>query len=159
MLLIEDIIRKKFQLLQESRAIEKWKEKLIIRKMKLFYVALVLAVANTASVEDDSLVEIDPFMTSPALTVFGEFPSAVFIRAPTTPSVVHPLCGGTVIDRQHVLTAAQCVMNNQNQLINPFWLEVTAGDINMVRPTIRRESRRVSRIFVHQNYAPATRNK
>lgn len=43
--------------------------------------------------------EIDPFLTGGTLAVSGEFPSAVLIRAPGTET---PLCGGTIIDREHV---------------------------------------------------------
>ena len=117
-------------------------------KFLIFVIFIATASAN---------VDIDPYLTSATQTVFGEFPSAVLIQAPGTPN--QPLCGGTIIDRQHVLTSAQCVMNAQNQLINPFWYRITAGDINIIRTTIRREIRNVSRIFVHQNYQPATRNK
>lgn len=63
------------------------------------------------------------------------------------------------MDRQHILTSAQCVLNNQNLLINPFWFQVIAGDLNVLNPTIRRAERNVTRIFVHPNYNPATRNK
>ncbi|XP_070497855.1 trypsin-2-like [Chironomus tepperi] len=117
--------------------------------MKFLIFAIFIATASAA-------VDIDPYLTSPTQTVLGEFPSAVLIQAPGTPN--QPLCGGTIIDRNHVLTSAQCVMNAQNQLINPFWYRITAGDINIIRTTVRREVRRVSRIFVHQNYQPATRN-
>lgn len=118
--------------------------------MKILIFAAFIATAS-------AYVDIDPYITSPTQAVFGEFPSAVLIQAPGSPS--QPLCGGTIIDSQHVLTSAQCVLNTQNQLINPFWFTVTAGDINIIRPTVRRQVRRVSRIFVHQNYQPATRNK
>ena len=118
--------------------------------MKFLIFAIFIAATNAAA-------EIEPFLTSPTQTVFGEFPSAVLIQAPGTPN--QPLCGGTIVDRQHVLTSAQCVLNTQNQLINPFWYTITAGDINIIRTTVRREMRRVSRIFVHPNYQAATRNK
>lgn len=124
--------------------------------MKLLIFAVIVAVAYAASIEDDS-VEIDPFMTSATQSVFGEYPSAVFIRGPNT--LTQPLCGGTVIDRLHVLTSAQCVLNGNYELVNPFWFEITAGDTHMLRQTVNREVRRVDRIFVHQNYQPATRNK
>lgn len=70
-------------------------------------------------------VEIDPFLTSGAFALVGEFPSTVFLRSPGTPR--QPICGATVIDRSHILTSAQCVTNNQNLIINPFWYTATFG--------------------------------
>lgn len=133
----------------------------------LLFLALLVACAQAES------EEIDPLLVSGTLAAIGEFPSAVFIRAPGTPLL--PLCGGTIINRDHVsdyvhqnlnpnnffqiLTSAQCVLNGQNQLINPFWFTVTAGDIHMITPTSRRVIRSLSRIFVHPNFNPTTRNK
>jgi secreted trypsin-like serine protease len=123
--------------------------------MKFIILSLFIACA---SAEFNAYFEdVESFMNSATLATVGEFPSAVFIEAPGVPT--HTLCGGTVIDNQHVLTSAQCVLNNQNQLINPFWFTVTAGDNNMINPTSRRQTRRVMRIFVHQNFNPITRNK
>jgi secreted trypsin-like serine protease len=119
--------------------------------MKLFLVALLVA-SSRAQVE-----KIDPLLTGGAVALVGEFPSAVFIRSPGTPG--QPFCGGTIIDTRHVLTSAQCVLNNLNQLINPFWYTITGGDISITVPTNRREERKVSRIFVHPNFNPTTRNK
>lgn len=61
--------------------------------MKLFLLALLFACSQ-AEVE-----EINPFLTGGAIALLGEFPSAVYIRAPGT---INSLCGGTIIDRQHV---------------------------------------------------------
>lgn len=60
----------------------------------LLILALFLACARAES------EEIDPLLVSGTLAAVGEFPSAVFIRAPGTP--LQPLCGGTIIDRSHV---------------------------------------------------------
>lgn len=119
--------------------------------MKIFLLVLCLAFAKAET------EEISPFLTSTVLALFGEFPSAVFIRAPGVP--LQPTCGGTVIDRSHILTSAQCVLNQQNQLINPFWYRAFAGDLNVVVPTSRRVVRSISRIFVHPNFNPTSRNK
>lgn len=62
--------------------------------MKLILTFLLIAFAKA------ELEEVDPFLTSGTLALGGEFPSAVFIRSPGTPN--QPLCGGTIIDRQHV---------------------------------------------------------
>jgi secreted trypsin-like serine protease len=86
-------------------------------KSLIFLAAFVFANAFTE--------DIDPLLTSNAFALVGEFPSAAFLRAPGTPR--QPTCGATIIDRSHVLTSAQCVTNNQNQIINPFWYIVLAG--------------------------------
>lgn len=119
--------------------------------MKLIFIAILVCCVHA------EYQAIDPFLTGGAAALAAEFPSAVFIQAPGTPN--QPLCGGTIIDSQHILTSAQCVLNTQNQLINPFWYRVTAGDLNIVTPTSRRITRTVSRIYVHPNYSSATRNK
>lgn len=119
--------------------------------MKFLIITFLIALANA------ELQEIDPRLVSNVLAIVGEFPSAVAIRSIGTP--MQPLCGGTVLDRQHILTSAQCVLNAQNQLINPFWYNVIGGDLNIIRATSRRVERRVDRIFVHPNYNAVTRNK
>lgn len=63
--------------------------------MKFFLIVALLVACARAESE-----EIDPFLVSGTLATVGEFPSAVFIRAPGTP--LQPLCGGTIIDRSHV---------------------------------------------------------
>jgi RIO kinase 1 len=123
----------------------------------LIFLSILFAISFAENSYEDDYESIDPSLTSNTLAIFGEFPSAVFIRAPGTP--LQPLCGGAVIDSWHVLTSAQCVLNAQNQLINPFWYTVTAGDLHMLRTTTRRETRRVQRIFIHPNYLPQNRNK
>jgi secreted trypsin-like serine protease len=120
-------------------------------KFALFSVLIALA---SAQVEFD---EIDPSITSPNQALVGEFPSAVIIRSPGNPQ--NPLCGGTIIHRQHVLTSAQCMLNNQNKIINPFWYTIDAGDVNILRETVRREKRRVIRVFVHPQFLPVARNQ
>uniref|UniRef100_T1DPP1 Putative trypsin trypsin n=2 Tax=Anopheles aquasalis TaxID=42839 RepID=T1DPP1_ANOAQ len=37
-------------------------------------------------------------------------------------------------------------------MINPFWLRIVAGDINVVPVSVRRLVRDVSRVYVHPNY-------
>lgn len=78
---------------------------------------------------------------------WGQFPSAVSIN---TTFNVH--CGGAVVDRQHVLTAAQCVFNANQRLIDPYWITVRAGDIALAPVGARRQTRKVSHIFVHPQF-------
>ncbi|XP_055616973.1 transmembrane protease serine 11D-like [Toxorhynchites rutilus septentrionalis] len=83
---------------------------------------------------------------------WGQFPMVVSISTP-----FHLHCGGVIVDRQHILTSAQCVLNNQNRLIDPYWLTITAGDINLAPVGIRRQTRKVTRIYVHPEFNLFTR--
>lgn len=84
--------------------------------------------------------------------MWGQFPAAVSLDSPYN---LH--CGGVVVDRRHILTSAQCVLNATHQLINPFWLTAVAGDINLAPRSIRRETRNITHIYVHPSYNPHTR--
>ncbi|XP_058811491.1 transmembrane protease serine 11D-like [Topomyia yanbarensis] len=83
---------------------------------------------------------------------WGQFASAVSI---TTPFLLH--CGGVIVDRQHVLTSAQCVLNAQNRLIDPYWISTVAGDIALAPIGARRQTRRVIQIYVHPQFNVFTR--
>ncbi|XP_055525148.1 trypsin alpha-3-like [Wyeomyia smithii] len=85
-------------------------------------------------------------------TLPGQYPAAVSIDSPY---VLH--CGGTVLDLQHVLTAAFCVMHPTTfSSVNPHWLRVIAGDLNLVPVSYRREVRKISQIFIHPNFNNVT---
>ncbi|XP_001862766.2 trypsin alpha-3 [Culex quinquefasciatus] len=112
--------------------------------MKLFVFAL-LALATVAFASEEAPAGR---LAGGALTLPGQHPSVVSIDSPYN---LH--CGGTIINLQHVLTAAWCVMHPTTfTLINPFWLRVIAGDVNLVPTSIRREVRSVTHLFVHPNY-------
>lgn len=83
---------------------------------------------------------------------WGQFPSAVSI---TTPFLLH--CGGVIVNEQHILTSAQCVLNAQNRLIDPFWLRVVAGDVALAPIGPRRQTRKVTRLYVHPEFNVFTR--
>ncbi|XP_055587401.1 trypsin 3A1-like [Uranotaenia lowii] len=82
----------------------------------------------------------------------GQFPSTVAIE---TPFAV--LCNGVIVDQQHVLTAAQCVFNENRRLMDPFWLTIVAGDLQLMNQGARRQTRKVSRINVHPQFNIFTR--
>ncbi|XP_001651953.2 anionic trypsin-1 [Aedes aegypti] len=116
--------------------------------MKLLLVLSVVVAVAFASEDASSR------LTGGTVTVPGQFPAAVSIDSPFN---LH--CGGTILNRQHVLTAAWCVMHPTSaSLINPFWLRVIAGDVNLVSASIRREVRNVTHLFVHPNYNVQTSN-
>lgn len=61
--------------------------------MKILTLAFIIACTQAKN------LEIEPFLTGGSVAVAGEFPSAVVIRSPGTQN---PLCGGSIIDSQHV---------------------------------------------------------
>lgn len=110
---------------------------------------LFLAVSDGASVGHES--EPESFMLGGTNTFYGEFPAAAYIVTPE-----NAVCGATIIDTRHILTVAQCVLDDSNRVLNPRMVRVNAGDIrlNPVSPT--RQSRLASVIYVHSDYTPHT---
>jgi secreted trypsin-like serine protease len=98
-----------------------------------------------------NLSKVTPFLTGGVNAAWGDFPSVVSIDSPYN---IH--CVGNIVDARHIITSAQCVLNETFHTINPFWLTVIAGDINLAPRSIRREVRNVSAIFVHPNFNPFT---
>ncbi|XP_062542478.1 serine protease 1-like [Armigeres subalbatus] len=116
--------------------------------MKLLLILTVIAAVAFADEDASSR------LTGGTVTLPGQYPAAVSIDSPYN---LH--CGGTILNRQHVLTAASCVMHPTTfTLINPVWLRVIAGDVNLVPATSRREIRNVTHLFVHPNYNRLTGN-
>ncbi|XP_058121378.1 chymotrypsin-C-like [Anopheles ziemanni] len=86
-------------------------------------------------------------------TVPGEFPSVVVITTPTP----RRYCLGTVLNEYHVLTAAPCVLTNDNmRIFPPRLVHVIGGDLTIMPVGIHRQTRAVEHIFVHENYRPHT---
>ncbi|XP_058065896.1 serine protease 55-like [Anopheles bellator] len=105
---------------------------------------LVFAFCLTFAVirADDSAPRVNDGVDAP----WGMFPSAVSINT----TFRH--CGGDIVDRQHVLTAAQCVFGDNRRLIDPYWITIVAGDINLGGVSHHRQTRKVVAIFPHPEF-------
>lgn len=77
----------------------------------------------------------------------------VYIQTP----LLNTHCSGVIVNQNHILTSARCVRDGVNRL-NPFWLKVIAGDLNIITPTYRRLTTNVTHIFTHPQYNPNNYN-
>lgn len=94
--------------------------------------------------------KVVPFVTGGTDAPWGQFAGAVIIDGP------NQFCGGTIIDRSHILTSVQCMLNENYEVINPNWYRIIAGDIFFSPPSSRRIERNITRIFIHPQYNPFT---
>uniref|UniRef100_A0A182K7H4 Peptidase S1 domain-containing protein n=1 Tax=Anopheles christyi TaxID=43041 RepID=A0A182K7H4_9DIPT len=93
---------------------------------------------------------------TPALvrdTIWGEFPSVVRVKTPRE----NQFCLGTVLNSNHVLTSAFCVLSYERTRVFPARLvRVIAGDISVAPVANTRQTRTALHIFVHEDYRPHT---
>ncbi|KXJ72009.1 trypsin-like [Aedes albopictus] len=78
---------------------------------------------------------------------FGQFPAAAYIVSPE-----RQICGATVLNENHVLTLAQCVLNGTHNTINPRLVRVHAGVLNLGLVSASRQTRLGDVIYVHPNF-------
>lgn len=78
----------------------------------------------------------------------GEFPFLVSIQwnFGNGSRAVH-FCGGTIVDRYWILTAAHC----KETVFENGWLEVVAGEFDLQRDEGFEQRRNVSEFLVHEN--------
>ncbi|XP_053679168.1 chymotrypsin-1-like [Anopheles nili] len=90
----------------------------------------------------------NPFLVGGNPAPAGAFPAQVGIQIGAT-----RFCGGTILNQNHILTAAGCVLDANNHLVAPNTLTVRAGALilNENAPLLA-----VQRIFPHQQYNPWT---
>jgi trypsin len=79
-------------------------------------------------------------------------PWAVFVKS--SGATEQDECSGSIIDAQHVLTAAHCVFTSTGTLASPSQLSVVAGVSNFASPlsTDMEQDRSVSSFTVHPGY-------
>uniref|UniRef100_A0A182PPF1 Peptidase S1 domain-containing protein n=1 Tax=Anopheles epiroticus TaxID=199890 RepID=A0A182PPF1_9DIPT len=86
-------------------------------------------------------------------TIWGEFPSVVLVKTPRE----NQFCLGTVLNANHVLTSAFCVLtDDRTRIFTPRLVRVIAGDISVAPVAATRQTRTAHHIFVHEAYRPHT---
>ncbi|EAT32677.1 AAEL015104-PA [Aedes aegypti] len=106
---------------------------------------LFLVIGASAFQVKEQLPE--EFLLGGMETSFGQFPAAAYIVSPE-----RELCGATVLNANHVLTLAQCVLNATHNTINPRLVRVHAGVLDLDSVSPHRQTRLGDVIFVHPNF-------
>jgi secreted trypsin-like serine protease len=97
-----------------------------------------------------STLRADPRIVGGEDAAVGELPWQV---------VVFPgpnLCGGTLIDNEWVLTAAHCVVDENDMPLAPGDVQVVAGEYNLSQFDGDEQERGVVAVIVHPDYDPAS---
>uniref|UniRef100_A0A182PTT3 Peptidase S1 domain-containing protein n=1 Tax=Anopheles epiroticus TaxID=199890 RepID=A0A182PTT3_9DIPT len=113
----------------------------------------VLAVNEEASdvlpirIEDPGF-SVNPFLVGGGPALAGAYPAQVAVQIGTA-----TFCGGSILNQNHVLTAAGCVLDANNHLVAANQVTVRAGVlvVDQNAPILA-----VNRIFPHPQYNPWT---
>ncbi|KAK9686538.1 Trypsin [Popillia japonica] len=115
----------------------------------LFLVAATHGLPTTTNVPD-----VDTADSSNTRIVGGtpvsnrtEFPYQVSVRW----SSIH-VCGGSIIDTQHVVTAAHCVVDDNDKVLTASIVSVRVGDLYTNSISTTTVTKSVKYIFVHEKY-------
>ncbi|XP_316523.5 trypsin [Anopheles gambiae] len=120
--------------------------------------ALALLLTTTVSGQRYTLAEQEegyepflPFIAGGTNAVNGQFPSIVAVGLPAPPN--NAFCGGVILNENHVLTAARCVLTPQNTLLFANQLNILSGmlQLNFGAPRIG-----ITAVYVHPQYNPFT---
>ena len=68
------------------------------------------------------------------------------------------MCGGTLLDVNWVLTAAHCVFDKNDVLIQPGLVQVVAGEYNLASSDGTEQARGVSQVIAHPAYNAASQD-
>uniref|UniRef100_A0A182QPL8 Peptidase S1 domain-containing protein n=1 Tax=Anopheles farauti TaxID=69004 RepID=A0A182QPL8_9DIPT len=101
--------------------------------------------------EEEGYEPFLPFIAGGTNTVNGQFPSIVAVGVPAPPN--NAFCGGVILNENHVLTSARCVLTAQNTLLFPNQLNIISGmlQLNFAAPRIG-----ITAVYVHPQYNPFT---
>ncbi|KFB49284.1 AGAP006486-PA-like protein [Anopheles sinensis] len=124
------------------------------------FVVLAFALACSALVSGQRYAELEeefgyepfqPFIAGGTNAANGQFPSLVAVGLPAPPN--NAFCGGVILNENHVLTSARCVLTPTNTLLFPNQVTILSGSLqlNFGAPRIG-----ITAIYVHPQYNPFT---
>ncbi|XP_058443158.1 trypsin alpha-3-like [Malaya genurostris] len=119
-------------------------------KSTLAVLLFAIAATNGYRFDRDGYDPFEPFIAGGTNSVLGQFPSIVAVGVPTP---ANAFCGGVILNENHVLTAALCVLTPQNTLLAPGQVTIMSGALQLVFTAPRIG---VSAIYVHPEYNPFT---
>lgn len=100
----------------------------------------------------NNAVAPSPAIVGGTQAAMGEFPSMVIVNIPQRS--LH--CGGSLISRQDVITAAHCLVDADSVFFDYQWIKVIAGDLDLITPSADRVERNVIYAFIHPDFNPYT---
>uniref|UniRef100_A0A182MXP1 Peptidase S1 domain-containing protein n=1 Tax=Anopheles dirus TaxID=7168 RepID=A0A182MXP1_9DIPT len=115
---------------------------------KVRVIAVGLLVLAVCLARGEPLDSVNPFLVGGGPAAMGAYPAQVAVQIGTT-----SFCGGSILNQNHILTAAGCVLDANNNLIAANQVTVRAGvlTVDQNAPALA-----VNRIFAHPQYNPWT---